>query len=277
MKSLLILLFSALWVIFLTLATQAGGLAWIVNRMLFKRFFRGNKASWSFRTLSFAGFYLIVTFAIVPPIARAFGRTTLPVFVKNHIQPVTIWTCILNRHYVRLELKKSVEAVAARMNAQFPGTEIHYLDANLPFIDGFPLLPHLSHNDGRKLDLAFYYLDKRTAQPTNDQPSFSGYGVFEGPRPDEINTTATCLEKGNWQYDYNKYMAFGSNAKQFVFDETRTRTMIQAFIDEMAIEKMFVEPHLKSRLGFQNNSKVRFHGCQAVRHDDHLHIQIKRQ
>ena len=33
------------------------------------------------------------------------------------------------------------------------------LDGNFPFITGFPLLPHLSHDDGEKVDLAFYYAD----------------------------------------------------------------------------------------------------------------------
>ena len=31
----------------------------------------------------------------------------------------------------------------------------------LSFLNGFPLLPHLSHGDGRKLDLAFYYAEGR--------------------------------------------------------------------------------------------------------------------
>ena len=34
--------------------------------------------------------------------------------------------------------------------------EIHYLDANFPFINKFPLLPHLSHNDGKKIDITDY-------------------------------------------------------------------------------------------------------------------------
>lgn len=38
-----------------------------------------------------------------------------------------------------------------------PQIRISYLDANFPFKDGFPLLPHLSHDDGRKVDIAFMY------------------------------------------------------------------------------------------------------------------------
>ena len=38
--------------------------------------------------------------------------------------------------------------------------------------------------------------------------------------------------------------------------------------------KVFIEPHLKDRMKL-TNSKIRFHGCGAVRHDDHIHIQLK--
>jgi len=38
--------------------------------------------------------------------------------------------------------------------------------------------------------------------------------------------------------------------------------------------KVFVEPHLKTRMKLVD-SKIRFHGCGAVRHDDHIHIQLK--
>ncbi|MFT5619364.1 MAG: hypothetical protein ACI85I_002607, partial [Arenicella sp.] len=44
--------------------------------------------------------------------------------------------------------------------------------------------------------------------------------------------------------------------------------------DCTAYGKVFIEPHLKTRLGLENYSKIRFHGCQAVRHDDHIHVQL---
>lgn len=58
-------------------------------------------------------------------------------------------TCFLNRHYVRPELKKTAKETALRMNEKFPGTTVRYLDANFPFLNNFPLLPHLSHHDGK--------------------------------------------------------------------------------------------------------------------------------
>jgi hypothetical protein len=212
---------------------------------------------------------------IIPPLAGLFGRVPMPVFSNSHVQPVTIWTCILNRHYVRKALRESVENAAKMLNHEFEGTQIGYLDAGLPFINGFPLLPHLSHKDGRRLDLAFFYLDKKTNKRCNEKPAFSGYGVFEAPRSGERNRTNECKEKGFWQYDFTKYMIFGESQSQFSFDEQRTKAMILLFSKDENIDKMLIEPHLKTRMGLENDPKIRLHGCQAVRHDDHLHIELK--
>lgn len=51
--------------------------------------------------------------------------------------------------------------------------------------------------------------------------------------------------------------------------------MIQAFSEQTLIEKLFLEPHLKKRWQLEAYDKIRLHGCRAVRHDDHLHVQIK--
>jgi hypothetical protein len=32
---------------------------------------------------------------------------------------------------------------------------------------------------------------------------------------------------------------------------------------------------LKARWNLTQYDKIRFHGCQAVRHDDHIHTQVK--
>ncbi len=39
------------------------------------------------------------------------------------------------------------------------------------------------------------------------------------------------------------------------------------------VEKIFVEPHLAERLGVQADT-IRFQGCRAARHDDHIHMQV---
>ncbi|MBB3160132.1 hypothetical protein FHS25_000564 [Rhizobium laguerreae] len=40
------------------------------------------------------------------------------------------------------------------------------------------------------------------------------------------------------------------------------------------LRKIFIEPHLKNALGIAD-SHIRFQGCRAARHDDHIHIQVE--
>jgi len=53
-----------------------------------------------------------------------------------------------------------------------------------------------------------------------------------------------------------------------------TKELITLFVQDNAVGKIFIEPHLKARMKL-NYDKVRFPGCQTVRHDDHVHIQLK--
>jgi len=276
MKKLLSAIIHVILFVLLTFLTQIGGIVWLISVLLHPIVARRLKfPAGMVKFFVFVVLYLFFTFALVPVLAKPFGRVPLPLFSENHIRPVSVWTCILNRNYVRPELKRVLETVAGNMAGQFADTEIRYLDASLPFMNGFPLLPHLSHNDGCKLDLAYFYTDRKTGKPTNLQPAFSGYGVFEGPRTGENNTTEMCLEKGYWQYDYSKYLTLGSDPEKYVFDEVRTRAMIGLFAAQASVQKMFLEPHLKSRMGLNAIEKIGFQGCRAVRHDDHLHIQMR--
>ncbi len=65
--------------------------------------------------------------------------------------------CALNRHYVTAELASVAQDAATHMAATQPGTITLALDGGFPFLTGMPLIPHLSHDDGEKLDFAFYY------------------------------------------------------------------------------------------------------------------------
>lgn len=160
------------------------------------------------------------------------------------------------------------------MENKFPNTIISYLDANFPFYNGFPLLPHLSHNDGKKLDVAFFYKNEFGNELNRKAPSFIGYGVFEEPRSGEYNAPENCENKGFWQYSILEKFVPQWNKDDMIFDSKRTKSMIQFMLQEENTGKIFIEPHLKTRLGL-NNNKIRFHGCRAVRHDDHVHLQIK--
>lgn len=248
-------------IVFLTLLTQVGGIIFIITMLIAAQFKLKKR-------YIFPALYLIANLFIIPPLAKVFGRVPLPV-VSETLYPRNYCYPLFFRNYVTPELKHVLEYTAGDLKqANIP---ITYLDANFPFYDGFPLLPHLSHNDGKKVDLSFMYTDQNNS-PTIDKPSFSGYGVFV---ESELNTqTEECKNKGYWQYDFPKYLTFGTS-EQLFFDTKNTILLLNSLLKNASTQKIFIEPHLKQSLGFNQHSKVRFHGCRAVRHDDHIHLQIK--
>lgn len=262
---------------FLTLITQVGGVIYLIAFLTFpfiNKRFNNRLTKLSLKILSFITLYFFFSFLIIPTLASHYNRVPLPVFETNSLKPLDVLTCIFNRHYVRPELLKVTSNTALEMNRKYPGTTVNYLDAGFPLFNKYPLTPHLSHNDGKKLDIALFYIDKKSGKPSNTTPSPIGYGVYEEPRSDEPNQPLICQQKGNWQYGFLQKVVPQGRKNDFVFDEARTRSVCNYIMSDPSIEKIFIEPHLKSRLKL-TASKVRYHGCGAVRHDDHVHIQIK--
>lgn len=262
--------------LFLTALTQIGGLVYFISfsghNYISKKFNAGFTRN-ILKFLSFILLYLIFTFVIIPPVAKLFGRVQLPVTKTSNVQPLNFLTCLFNRNYVRPELRETLYNVAGEMNKAYPGTVVNYLDANFPFINNFLLIPHLSHSDGKKLDIAFFYRKKLTGEETEETPSFIGYGICEEPMKGEQNTADICGSKGYWQYSLLKKIMPQTNKQYFSFDADRTKTFINLVAQQKDIEKIFIEPYLKTRMKL-TNKKIRFHSCNAVRHDDHVHIQI---
>jgi hypothetical protein len=132
--------------------TQVGGVVYLISLSTHKIIDKRISNLLSQRLLKFASFvviYCLIIFLFVPLMARPLGRVPLPLTATNHLQPLNIVTCLLNRNYVKPELKEAAFEVAKQMNDRYPGIVVNYLDANFPFLDGFPLFPHLSHNDGK--------------------------------------------------------------------------------------------------------------------------------
>ena len=251
---------------FLTVGSQIGGIVYLVSLLISKKW---NKKLRFKTLLVFVGLYLFSTLLLVPLIAPIFGREKVKHSEK--IGPTNYMTVLLNRNYVRPQLNVLLGNTAKDLAGT--AIEIHYLDANFPFINKFPLLPHLSHNDGKKIDLSLIY-ETENGFITNGQKSISGYGVFENPRPDEYDQIKKCLNKGYYQYDYPKYVTFGQINKAYVFSKQGTKKLINSILKNQQLGKLFIEPHLKSRMNLKD-SRIRYHGCKAVRHDDHIHIQLK--
>lgn len=250
--------------VFLTITTQIGGVVFL-STLLF------HKKSTGAKTLIFIGMYMFSTFIVVPRVAPIFGRERIK--TNDYVKVHTYLTVLANRNYVKPEMNEVLDTISKTINVNFPNLQIHCLDANFPFFDGFPLLPHLSHKDGKKLDISLIY-ESSHGQIVNKKPSISGYGVFAGPNDDEYDQIKSCKEKGYWQYDYPKYVTLGVVNKDLIFSKRATKELVQLIANEDQVAKVFIEPHLKTRMNLKN-TKIRYHGCRAVRHDDHIHFQIK--
>ena len=255
-------------IVFLTILTQIGGIIYLLTLFLVKKKTEKRRLK---RIGIFAGLYILATFLIIPNIAPIFGREKIK--DSEFVQAHSFFYKLANRNYVRPELNKSLEKIGKEFGTKNSGIKVNYLDANFPFIDKFPLLPHLSHNDGKKIDVSLIY-ENLNGKLTNKKPSVSGYGAYESPTKMEYDQSSFWKDKGYWQYDFPKYLTLGKINKEINFSKKGTRELSNLIVKQSEIGKLFIEPHLKKRMNL-NNGKVRFHGCRAVRHDDHIHFQLK--
>lgn len=268
MKLIVKLFVHTIIIIVLTIVTQIGGLVWMIvmlSNLLFRK-----KPSRITRVVSFLVLYLLISFLMVPPLAKMNDRVPLPTSKSGKVIPHAYFTILLNRHYVKPFLKSALLTISNELHSKHPGLKVTYLDANFPFFDGFPLLPHLSHNDGKKIDLAFFYLNE--GQPTNEKPARSGYGAFVEPLNAKNSQTDICRNKGYWYYDYTKYLTLGSR-DDLTLNKNATKDLINISAAHRLTQKILLEPHLKRRMQITSD-KIRFQGCHAVRHDDHIHLQV---
>jgi hypothetical protein len=216
--------------------------------------------------------YLLATFIVAPPIAGSLGRTRLPCMASagEPIMPASPLTCLLNRGYLRPEVRELIEELGTDVAHRFPGSRLTTLEAGFPFIDDFPMPPHLSHRDGLKVDIAFFYQDRQTgAAIAGGSPSPLGYFHYEHPRPGE---TVSCA--GRWTPLRWDFAWFQLETPAWVIDENRTAAVLDWLKNDPRVTRIFIEPYLARRLK-EDGGKVRFQGCLAARHDDHIHIEVK--
>lgn len=274
-KNLLSGLLHVLWILLLTLFTQIGGIIWLLVVGL-SRWLRPRWPLRGLHWLLFAGLYLLATVVVIPLLARQSGRVPLPVWSNAHLKPHNIWFALLNRHYVRPGLRQALGEVAERMQVRFPGTVVWYMDANFPFFDGYPLEPHFSHKDGKKVDLSLYWTETGSGRPIRANPSPFGYGAYAGPLPGEYDYNAECLHQGYWYIGLDGDLAAPFfNRDDYTFDAARTRELLRLLAEHPAFRRILIQPHLKSRLGLSAYDALRVQGCKAARHDDHAHAELR--
>lgn len=255
-------------ILLLTVLTQVGGLIYAAALLA-----RGGVPIAKTRvglTVLFVGLYALAWF----PIERAAtlgGRVGLPCVARDALS-ASVVSCALHRHYVTPELAAILAALAEDADARFDGTLTRALDANFPFFDGVPLPPHLSHDDGEKVDLAYYYA-RDGAYQRGALGSWLGYWKFERPRDGESQICSPIRSGLRWDMAWFAPLT----RADLVLDEPRTRYALNWLAVEGAergVGKVFVEPHLAERMGVRGRV-IRFQGCRAARHDDHIHVQLR--
>lgn len=238
----------AAFVIFLSLLTQLGGLAWLAAL----RFRRRIPAF----LLAYCAFWA-AAYAFSP-------RVALPCFGEPLRMQSALY-CAMNRHYVTPELASVAMDAASRIATTYPGTITLALDGSFPFLNGMPMIPHLSHDDGEKLDLAFYYTDAAGTYLPGKTRSPLGYFAFEMTPPEVCPANTLTL-----RWNLGPLQPLWPDRP---LDGPRTAALIRHLAADPRVGKVFVEPPLAARLGL-SDPKIRFQGCRAARHDDHIHIQL---
>ncbi len=231
---------------------------------------------------SFAKFFVFILFyaaatASANMIAPTFGRVPISCLAgeADNLAVKSPIYCLLNRNYVTPPLLNLVSALADDLNQKFPGTTTVVLDGNFPFWDGFPLLPHLSHADGRKLDIAFHYKGIGGDFVNRETRSPIGYLAFEQPSSGDEQPCRGRHDILTTRWNFDWLQPFFPT---YQIEERRTAFSLQWLstegVERFRLEKVFIEPHLINALGVKD-AVIRFQGCRAARHDDHIHIQIK--
>ena len=252
-------------VVAFTLLTQIGGLAYVVALLATRRWRRGVSLSRRAAYLTTASLliYAATSIAIVPPLAGLLGRERAPCASTRLVG------CALNRAYLKPKTLALITALDEAIAAQFPGSSVTILEGSFPLFDGFPLPPHVSHHDGRKVDLAYFYRDASGRPIAQGSPSPIGYFHFQQPRPGDPEPCAGRFTPLRWDFAWLQ-----PKAPVWMLDEERTRAMILWLKARPEVTRIFIEPHLADRLGV-SGGKVRFQGCQAARPDDHLHVEVR--
>ncbi|MDG2527985.1 hypothetical protein [Caulobacter endophyticus] len=256
----------------LTILTQVGGLALLITAWIAKL---RRWPAW-LSVLGFVAVYGAVSFLAVPPLAKLGGRERLPcvVGVNEPLGAASPLLCVLNRNYARVEVRTTVAALAGHMAQAYPGTVTRYLDAGFPFFDGFPLPPHLSHRDGLKVDLAYFYREGSGAVIDDGTASPIGYWAYERPKAGEARPCAS-YRRANLRWDFDALQPLATRRA----DAVRTAEMLRWLSHEgraLGVKKILLEPHLKARWA-PDVDMIRFQGCRAARHDDHLHLELSRK
>jgi hypothetical protein len=262
----------------LTILSQVGGIILLLWLVIFRFFKEKLRNPWLRRGVNIGGFvifYLFFMFVIIPPLARIQDRVPLPFSKSGALVPVSYWTAIFGRNYIKSEGRDKLETIAAAFEKKYPQLKVKYMDCNYPFrfkvkgdentwiLEG--LFPHITH-DGAKADIALVYNDEQE-NASNLTPTAFGYGSSVDPHPWETCTPCLC-EKKNWTYSF-MYKNLPKTA--YSLNNSISTDLIKIFDGNLPYT-IFFEKHLQER--FKLHGDYSQAGCGSVRHDDHFHVTL---
>jgi len=243
-------------VVLLTLLTEIGGVvAWPFIGVAAAM--RGARR-WLALLAGSASYACLAVF-VVPIVASWFGRIPLPCAPEGSLAPRSFVYCVALRNYVVPALAADALAIADDVRARDPGTSVRYLDGAFPF-PGLPLLPHLSHGDAHRLDLAL---------PFESGGSPIGYFGYAPLADGESPACPPRLFDLRWDLDPIQPLLGPP-----VLDVARASRLVRAAVARPGIRRVLVEPHVADQLGVRS-SEIAFQGCHAARHDDHVHLDAR--
>ena len=124
------LLGPAFIVVALTLLTQIGGVAYIVALLATRHWPKAAVSRWrrtSYLAAATVLIYVVASIAIVPPLAKLFGRE------RVSCASTTFAGYVLNRTYRTLALTAELDQAMA---SRFAGSSVTILESSFPFFDG---------------------------------------------------------------------------------------------------------------------------------------------
>ena len=237
----------------LTVVTQLGGIAWALA-LGYRRGVAGFVAAF------LLGYGLLLGGAQLA--APFLGRVPLPCGGEV-LRMQSAFYCVTMRNFTSREMRSVALDVAAAVARDHPGTVTLMLDGGFP-LGGLPMLPHLGHGDGQSLDFAFSYADAggyvagQTASPL-------GYFAYERAGDETCPPAFPTLR---WEMGW-----FRPLLRDLTLEPDRTAVLVRLLMADRRVGKVFVEPPLAAKLGLQGD-KLRFQGCRAARHDDHIHVEL---
>ena len=214
--------------------------------------------------------YILGSITIVPIVAAQFNFVPLPCYSSRSVlKPQTQMTCVLNRHYVKSNVRDGLLTLSRQLSRRYDNVDIRFLDGGHPF-GVIPPFPNFSHRNGRSIDLAFLWKDDLGNQTTS--PSPIGYGGYTNPTQTRNCSSEELLKILNipislrWNLTWAQSLFPKRN-----LDTNKTRTMISYAASNPDILAIYLEPSLHNAVG-SKNGKTMANPCSWLRHDDHLQL-----